>query len=99
MYLDKSSGNNFFRTWYWQLCNEPFYYWQTGAPANETTIVSRLVTPEYFKRQCPIFFPEQDGLSFAGLGRRATGRSIDDVNKWTAGWFLNDTKRLLWVNG
>ena len=39
-------------------CNEPFGYWQDGAPEDRPTIVSRLVTADYWIRQCGLYFPE-----------------------------------------
>jgi len=101
MYTDLSSNNTFNRPWFWMLCNEPFYYWQTGAPPGEPSMVSRLVTPEYFQRQCGLFFPTQDGYTFAGAHKRDNGgkRTTDDLNGKTGGWLLSDTRRLAWVNG
>jgi len=96
MYTDMSSGNHFDRTWYWLLCNEPFGYWQTGAPNGKETIVSRLVTAEYFQRQCPLFFP---GFEHAAARKRSSESTIALLNARTGGWLQNGTERLLFVNG
>jgi hypothetical protein len=67
----------------------------SGAPEYMPTIVSRLVTAEYWQRQCALFFPEEDGYTYAS----AKGKTAADVNAWTKGWFLTDTTRLIWTNG
>ncbi|EFQ31491.1 serine carboxypeptidase S28 [Colletotrichum graminicola] len=94
-YTDWSAANVFGRTWYWMLCNEPLFYWQTGAPEDRPTIVSRLTTPEYFQRQCGLFFPKQGEYTFAA----DLGKTADDVNKVTGGWDFTNTTRLVWTNG
>ena len=101
MYKDLSTNNTFNRQWFWMLCNEPFYYWQTGAPLGQPSLVSRLVTPEYYQRQCSLFFPTQDNYTFSGVHKRGRGRqqTINQLNGKTGGWLLNDTQRLIWVNG
>lgn len=67
----------------------------SGAPKNVTSIVSRLVTAEYWQRQCSLFFPEEDGYTYGS----ARGKTAEDVNAWTKGWFLTNTTRLIWTNG
>lgn len=94
-YKDWTLSNTFVRQWVWMTCNEPFGYWQGGAPADRPSIVSRLVDQAYWERQCGLFFPEEDGLVH-GL---AAGRTFDTVNEWTGGWNIKDTKRLLFVDG
>ena len=42
-YTDVSVANTIYRQWTWFLCNEPFAYWQDGAPADRPSIVSRLL--------------------------------------------------------
>ncbi|KAI0332896.1 peptidase S28 [Cubamyces sp. BRFM 1775] len=49
--------NNWFRSWRWLLCNE-IGFWEGGAPEGTPSLISHLVTPEYFERECPYFFPE-----------------------------------------
>ncbi|KIW04563.1 uncharacterized protein PV09_04314 [Verruconis gallopava] len=94
-YRDWSLSNTFDRQWVWMTCNEPFGYWQDGAPADRPSIVSRLVDEKYWVRQCGLFFPPEDGAEY-GL---AAGRTYGDVNALTGGWDIKDTTRLLFVNG
>jgi hypothetical protein len=95
MYADWSLSNQLDRQWWWMTCNEPFGYWQDGAPRYRPSIVSRLITEEYWTRQCGLFFPEIAGKTY-GL---AVGKTYQDVNEYTGGWFIDDTTRLLYVNG
>lgn len=77
------------------LCNEPFGYWQGGSPKGQKSIVSRLVDVDYYVRQCPLYFPEEDGYTY-GLNR---GKTEADVNTFTKGWNFNNSTRLIFVNG
>ncbi|KAJ4415500.1 hypothetical protein N0V82_007302 [Gnomoniopsis sp. IMI 355080] len=93
-YTDRSVDNAVDLQWDWFLCNEPFAYWQDGAPKNESTIVSRLVTAEYWQRQCALFFPGP------GTYGSAEGKTVEDVNAYTGGWDIaNNLTRLMWTNG
>ena len=94
-YTDLTVGNAFDRQWNWFLCNEPFAYWQDGAPSDRPSIVSRLVTGDYWQRQCSLFFPSEGNATFGS----ATGKTVDDVNAYTKGWELTNTTRLTWTNG
>ncbi|KAI0002342.1 peptidase S28 [Xylariaceae sp. FL0662B] len=93
IYHDLSPGNAGNRQWNWMLCNEPFEYWQDGAPRGRPSIVSRLVDKAYWRSQCPLWFPEPA----YGLGE---GRDARDVNRYTGGWSdaVNVT-RLMMTNG
>jgi hypothetical protein len=95
MFSDWSLSNKFDRQWVWMTCNEPFGYWQDAAPTDRPSIVSRLVTEEYWTRQCGIFFPPDNGETF-GL---AAGATYADVNTYTKGWDTRNSSRLLYVNG
>jgi hypothetical protein len=95
MYTDWTLSNKVNRQWTWMTCNEPFGYWQDAAPPNRPSIVSRLVTQEYWTRQCGLFFPEVDGVVY-GL---AAGKTYEELNHYTGGWYINDTDRLTYVNG
>lgn len=95
IFTDLTVGNAVDRQWNWFLCNEPFAYWQDGAPTNASTIVSRLVTGDYWQRQCSLFFPTEGNLTF---GSNA-GKSVTDVNAFTGGWNIQNTTRLTWTNG
>jgi hypothetical protein len=95
IYTDVSVGNAIDRAWQWFLCNQPLGYWQDGAPKNRPSIVSRLVTAQYWERQCGLYFPPSpDGFTY-GRG----GKTAHDVNGGTKGWKLTNTTRLIWTNG
>lgn len=79
------------------LCNEPFGWWQDGAPRSRQTIVSRLIKPPYWTRQCELFFPTVNGYTYAS--RNNADINEHRVNKHTKGWRLDDTTRLFYVNG
>ncbi|KAF4200396.1 hypothetical protein CNMCM8927_003431 [Aspergillus lentulus] len=95
IYTDTAVNNTINKQWTWFLCNEPLFYWQDGAPKHEFTIVSRTVSAEYWQRQCSGYFPEVNGYTFGS----AKGKTAEDVNKWTKGWDLTNTTRLIWTNG
>jgi len=95
LFTDITVGNAIDRQWNWFLCNEPFAYWQDGAPENVPTIVSRLVTPAYWQRQCGLFFPKEGNFTF---GSNA-GKTVNTVNAFTGGWDIANTERLTWTNG
>lgn len=77
-------------------CNEPFGYWQTGAPVGRPSLVSRLVTAEYWYKQCELYFPPGPNGETYGIAR---GQSEEQVNEYTKGWDLVNTTRLIYVNG
>ena len=85
------------RQWNWMLCNEPFAYWQDGAPRSQSTIVSRLVTAAYWQRQCANYFPTINGYTYGS--NISPDNNVHQVNKHTEGWRLEDTTRLIWTNG
>ncbi|KAF6807958.1 serine carboxypeptidase S28 [Colletotrichum musicola] len=95
IYTDWTADNQFGRTWYWMTCNEPFFFWQTGAPKDRPSIVSRFVTPEYYQRQCDLFFPKQGEFTYASNA----GKTAADLNAATGGWLFTNTTRLVWSNG
>ncbi|OJD29219.1 serine peptidase [Diplodia corticola] len=97
IFADRSVANAANRQWEWFLCNEPLDFWQDGAPAGTPSIVSRLVTPGYWERQCGLFFP--DGGGDAPTYGHAEGKTVDDVNAYTGGWSRTNTTRVVWVNG
>jgi len=97
IYTDLTVGNPANRQWNWILCNEPLNFWQDGAPRSRDTIVSRLVTAEYWTRQCGLFFPYDNGYTY-GMNISAD-INVNQVNKWSEGWLLEDTTRLTWTNG
>ncbi|KAI1338737.1 peptidase S28 [Xylariaceae sp. FL0016] len=94
IYHDLTPSNAGNRQWNWMLCNEPFEYWQDGAPADRPSIVSRLVDADYWRSQCPLWFPEPE----YGI---AKGKTAEDVNEYTGGWFESSSNvtRLMMTNG
>lgn len=92
VYRDLSSDNWGNRQWMYLLCNEPFEWWQTGAPNGKQTLVSRHINVTYWLKQCELSFPEKT----YGL---ATGRQAADVNSWTGGWSVTNTTRVMHTNG
>jgi len=95
-FTDTSLSNQFNRQWEWMLCNEPFGYWQDGAPINRPTIVSRLVNAEYWVRQCSLFFPPGPESQTFGI---AKGKTEAEENAYTGGWFIDNSTRLIYANG
>ncbi|KAH8423270.1 putative serine peptidase [Aspergillus melleus] len=95
LFTDTSVANGMDRQWQWFLCNEPFFYWQDGAPEGKTTIVPRTVSAEYWQRQCPLFFPTVNGHTYGS----AKGKNAATVNAYTGGWSRTNTSRLIWTNG
>lgn len=92
IFTDHAVNNNIDRQWVWMLCNEPLSYWQNGAPQTRPTLVSRLVNVNYWERQCEIYFPSHNNL-------KPDSNTVDMFNKYTKGWNLTDTERLIWTNG
>ncbi|TVY33265.1 putative extracellular serine carboxypeptidase [Lachnellula subtilissima] len=97
MYTDRTVGNGVDLQWNWMLCNEPFAYWQDGAPPGTASIVSRLVNGQYWQRQCELFFPTVNGYTYGS--NISADNNVHQVNKHTQGWRLEDTTRLIWTNG
>ncbi|KAI5357330.1 putative peptidase S28, alpha/Beta hydrolase [Septoria linicola] len=96
LYTDTTLSNVVDRQWVWMTCNEPFGYWQDGAPAGRPSIVSRLVDADYWIRQCGLYFPPGPNGETYGI---AAGRTEEQVNTYTGGWNIDNTTRLIYVNG
>ena len=99
MYTDTSLDNEYERQWMWVLCNEPFEFWQDGAPANRPTLVSRYSSAKYWRRQCGLYFPPGPNGETYGLARGAT---TDALNARTGGWNMlqeRDISRIVMTNG
>lgn len=77
-----------------RLKRHSFKWWQTSAPEDKQTLVSRLIDPAYFEDPCAFFFPPEGEYTY-GIDK---GLTEDDVNKFTGGWD-HETKRLVFVNG
>lgn len=97
LFTDTSLSNTIDRQWNWMLCNEPFGYWQDGAPTAQPSLVSRLVTPAYWQRQCSLFFPADPATGFTFGSAR--GVTEADENAYTGGWTITNTTRLVYTNG
>ncbi|KAK2606354.1 hypothetical protein QQS21_003285 [Conoideocrella luteorostrata] len=95
MYKDTSVENPYNRQWMWFLCNEAFEYWQAGSLQSTVGYPAPIYNVEYFRKQCPLFFPEVNGHQ-VGMVK---GVRAEDVNRRTGGWDNVNTTRLLWVNG
>ena len=93
---DTSLSNRADRQWVWMRCNEPFGWWQAGAPEGQPTLVSRLIDVEWWVRQCGVYFPTGSNGETYGM---AKGRSASHVNDYTNGWNIGNMTRLLYVNG
>ncbi|OAA60147.1 Peptidase S28 [Cordyceps fumosorosea ARSEF 2679] len=98
-YMQAGSGSsspqdNSFDPWLWQLCNEPFEWWQTeraGTPLHMTTGYD---TEESQRNETCSLFPDVGNYK---VGVKL-GRNADTVNKLTGGWGVTNTTRLAWVN-
>ncbi|KAK4442205.1 peptidase S28 [Podospora aff. communis PSN243] len=105
IYTDITVGNRGNRQWNWLLCNEPFEWWQTASPSDTvSTLVSRLVTPQYWRAQCALWFPpehEEDGNENGSTYTYSItqGKRASDVNAYTGGWLATNTTRVLHTNG
>ena len=88
-------SNEVDRQWTWFLCNEPFAYWQDGAPEGTPSIVSRHVDAAYWQRQCALNFPTEGNYTFGS----AKGKTVDTTNAYTGGWGNRNSTRLIWTNG
>ncbi|KAJ7678494.1 serine carboxypeptidase S28-domain-containing protein [Mycena rosella] len=82
--------SNTYRPWMWLICTD-LGFWQNGDPT-APSIVSKQVTVEYWERQCPLWFPAEDGVSVPQLA------PVAHVNKLYDGWNINQD-HLLFVNG
>lgn len=61
------------------------------------SIVSRLKTAAYYQRQCDLAFPAEGNFTYASIGKPE--EAADSWNSFTEGWNINNTSRLLMVNG
>ncbi|KAJ7510412.1 peptidase S28 [Mycena galericulata] len=82
--------NNTYRPWMWLICSD-LALWQTGDPT-APSIVSKQVNVAYWERQCPLYFPAEDGVSIPQMA------PVDEVNALYDGWDITED-RLLFVNG
>ncbi|KAF2162460.1 hypothetical protein M409DRAFT_37398 [Zasmidium cellare ATCC 36951] len=96
IFTDLSVNNTASRQWTWILCNQPFGFWQDGAPEGRPSPVSRLSTPAYWIRQCGLYFPTGPQGQTYGINKGATQA---EVNAYTGGWEITNTTRLVYTNG
>lgn len=96
LFTDMTVSNTGDRQWIWFLCNQPFGYWQDGAPKGTPTIVSRLVSAEYQIRQCGLYYPTGPQGQTYGINK---GITEADTNAYTGGWNIVNTTRMIYTNG
>ncbi|ORY69115.1 serine carboxypeptidase S28 [Pseudomassariella vexata] len=83
------------RPWIWMTCNEPLFYWQTGAPRGFPTVFTRLADTTYYQRQCELWFPTEGNYTFGSN----QGLTAADTNDRLGGWFNTNTTRMLSSEG
>ncbi|KAJ7454756.1 peptidase S28 [Mycena latifolia] len=81
---------NTYRPWMWLICND-LAFWQDGDPTGPS-IVSKQVNVAYWERQCPLWFPAEDGVSVPKMA------PVAHVNKLYGGWDISEN-HMLFVNG
>ncbi|KAJ7671591.1 serine carboxypeptidase S28-domain-containing protein [Mycena polygramma] len=89
-YYHDVDPTNTYRPWMWLICTQ-LAFWQDGDPT-EPSIVSRLVNPAYWERQCPLWFPAEDGVAVPALA------PVNQINAMFDGWNIKE-KNMLFVNG
>jgi hypothetical protein len=83
------------RQWNWMLCHNPFSWWQVGPPENDKKhVVSSLMRPDHFQRQCELMFPETNGFKAGSV----VGWTAEHLNMYTGGWNA-DFERVMFLNG
>ncbi|KAH9925851.1 peptidase S28 [Epithele typhae] len=80
------------RSWDWLTCTQ-FGFDFTGAPINQPTIASRVVTPAWTERQCGYRFPGAWGSS-ADVAAPNAGALLAAYSGWNT-----TTSRLIFANG
>ncbi|SMQ45010.1 unnamed protein product [Zymoseptoria tritici ST99CH_3D7] len=85
----------FGRAYSWLQCNE-IGMWDTGAPDDRPSIVSRLIVPEYWYAQCALRFPPGPNGETYGWAR---GITPSDRNTVTGGWNIDCRNRIVFGNG
>lgn len=88
-YWTSTAVNNNARSWTWMVCNQVGYY-QDGPPVGQPAIVSRILTPEFFERQCVNMFPQK----FSSPPQPA----VAQVDQEYEGWGV-EVDRLFFANG
>ncbi|KAH7916581.1 peptidase S28 [Hygrophoropsis aurantiaca] len=83
------SINNTWRSWFWIVCNQ-LGFLQDGPPAGQPAIVSRLIQPVYFERQCVDMFPQKF--------KTPPTPGVNAINKNYEGWNIK-VDRVFFANG
>lgn len=83
--------------------NQRLTVYPSGAPKDTPTIVSRLVTGDYWQHQCALYFPQEGPYTFGSSPTHSPPLTVNDVNAVTDGWFISTASRpatrLIWTNG
>ncbi|KAJ7086092.1 peptidase S28 [Mycena belliarum] len=88
-YTDVGTTNTY-RPWMWLICTE-LGFWQNGNPTGPS-IVSKQVNVAYWERQCPLWFPPEDGVAVPARAQ------VNQVNWMYDGWDISE-QHMLFVNG
>ncbi|XWW94244.1 hypothetical protein V2A60_002187 [Cordyceps javanica] len=89
--LDPASASS----WDWQLCNEPFQWWQSERPGTPLHVTTGYDTEDWLRHStCIDEFPDV-GKYKVGI---KLGRDESTVNRLTGGWDNTNATRLVWVN-
>lgn len=89
--LRVDNGGN--RQYAWLQCNDLISGYIVGAPQNETSLVSRLTTAEFFLEQCALFF--RDGPNGETFGAKKC-RTAHTLNEYTGGWWPTNATRIIY---
>lgn len=100
-WTDWTSRNTYLRPWVWLTCNEPLFWYQTGAPPEvPMSLVTRLATADSVQRQCDMWFPAEGNFTYGSAGGRLTAADANArLGGWDAAASNTTTRRFLWVNG
>ncbi|EUC41985.1 hypothetical protein COCMIDRAFT_104704 [Bipolaris oryzae ATCC 44560] len=96
MYSDTRVDNSVNRQYAWLQCNDLISGYIVGAPQNETSLVSRLTTAEFFLKQCALFFPDGPNGETFGAKRAQTAHTL---NEYTGGWWPKNATRIIYSSG
>ncbi|KAL4078879.1 peptidase S28 [Scleroderma yunnanense] len=88
-YWTSTAIDNSARSWIWIVCNQVGWY-PDGPPITQPAIVSRILTLEYFQRQCINMFPE----TFSSPPKPNTEQVNEDYHGWSV-----EVDRLFFANG
>jgi hypothetical protein len=97
-YTDTTVANAANRQFFWLQCNHNLGGWITTAPREKSniTLVSRLLTVEYWRRQCSLFFPTTQSRESFSNGEY---RSDAQMNAYTGGWTPSNARRIIYSSG